>query len=113
MAKIKFPLPSDCKRDNPAVICPGERVIGLYNQVATKKAQKISKKVRAWFAIEAINRGWIGVHFIKEVQTDFGAGCVLWLPAAVQIQSTHKTLVLIPQTEQFISLSFNLKINYN
>ena len=97
--KIKFPLPKDCKQDNPAVICPGERVLGLYNHDSGESAKRISKKVRMWFAAKALDCHWAGVHFMKEVQTNFGAGCVLWLPAPITIEVTKNTLVLVPQSE--------------
>jgi hypothetical protein len=99
MAKLKFPNPKDCKRDNPAIICPAERVLGLYNDVPGHDKKRISKDVRKWFAEESLKRGWSGVHFMKEVQTQFGAGCVLWLPPQVTINVTKQMLVLVPQTE--------------
>lgn len=99
MAKLKFPHPNNAKRNNPAIICPGERVLGLFNQDSGDTAVRIAKKARKWFAAEALKRGWVGVHFIKEVQTEFGAGCVLWVPPTVIINVTGQTLVLVPQTE--------------
>lgn len=72
--RLKFPDPQDCKPAEPAVICPAERVIGLYNQDAGDNAQRIAKKVRAWFIEQAQQRGWAGVHFLTEVQSSHGAG---------------------------------------
>jgi hypothetical protein len=96
--KVKFPAPRDYKPANPAVICPGERVIRLYNQDSGDTAQKIAKKVRIWFASEALKRGWAGIHFLTEVQTNYGAGCVLWRPPPIQIEVKVNSLILDPQS---------------
>ena len=79
-AKIKFPDPKSCKQDNPGVLCPAERVLGLYNQDSGDTAKRIAKKTRKWFASEAMKKGWAGVHFLPDIQSAHGAGCVLWLP---------------------------------
>lgn len=89
-AKLKFPNPKKCRRQDIAVLCPAKRVIGLYNQDSGSTAKRIAKKVRAWFTAEAIKKGWAGVHFLPEIQSAYGAGCVLWLPP-------QKTLVLLAQ----------------
>jgi len=98
MAKnLKFPAPKDYKPANPAVLCPAERVIRLYNQGTNDNAKRIAKKVRAWFSREAHGRGWAGVYFLPEVQTNFGAGCVLWRApdkVNISIKVTEKVLVL-------------------
>ena len=75
---LKFPLPEDYKPKDPAVFCPAKRVIGLYNQSTSVPAKKIAKKVRKWFTDEAHGKGWAGVSFLPEVQSQFGAGCILW-----------------------------------
>jgi hypothetical protein len=45
MAKLKFPVPGNLKAAEPAVLCPAERVLGLYNQETGKSAKKIAKSV--------------------------------------------------------------------
>jgi hypothetical protein len=80
-------------------MCPAERVIGLYNQESGDTAQRIAKKVRKWFFAEARKHGWAGVHFIPEVQSNHGAGCVLWRQPdqiGITITVTKETLVLSP-----------------
>ena len=103
-AKIKFPNTKSCKPENPAVFCTAERLLGLYNQDSgdQKTAVKISKKVRRWFAKEALAKGWAGVHFIPEIQSAHGAGCVLWLPPQqvnLTIKITKNMYVLNSQGE--------------
>lgn len=98
-AKLKFPEPTDYKQAHPAILCTAERVMGLYNQNSGNDGKKISKTVRKWFFGEAAKRGWAGVHFIPEIQSNHGAGCILWLPPKkidVQITVTKETLVLMP-----------------
>jgi len=102
--KLKFPEPKDYRSSHPAILCPAERVLGLYNQDQNpeKPARKIAQKVRRWFFIEAKKYGWAGVHFLPEVQSNHGAGCVLWRPPekiSVQITVTEETLVLTPEKE--------------
>ncbi len=94
---LKFPEPRDYKPAEPAIICLAERVIGLYCQDSGDTAQRIAKKVREWFAIEAHARGWAGVHFLIEAQSNHGAGCILSRPPEkinIQITVTEQTLVL-------------------
>jgi hypothetical protein len=101
-AKLKFPNPRDYKPVHPAVMCPSERVIGLYNQDSGDTAERIAKKVRKWFFAESAKQGWAGVHFIPEVQSNHGAGCVLWrMPEKIDIQITvtKQTLVLTADSE--------------
>ena len=43
-AKLKFPNPKICKPQNPAVLCPADRVIGLYNQDSGSTAKRIAKR---------------------------------------------------------------------
>jgi hypothetical protein len=100
--KLKFPEPKNYKSSQPAILCPAERVVGLYNQDSGESAQRIAQKVRKWFFVEASKRGWAGVHFLPEVQSNHGAGCILWRPPekfAVQITVTEETLILLPEKE--------------
>ena len=100
--KFVFPNPANCKPKDPAVLCPAERVIAIYNQDSGETAQRISKNVRVWFAAKAIEKGWAGVHFLPEVQSAHGSGCVLWLPPQqinVNVNVTNKTLVLVADEE--------------
>jgi hypothetical protein len=100
--KIKFPTPADCKPAEPAVLCPADRVIGLYNQDSGYTAQRIAKKVRTWFRTEAIKKGWAGVRFLTDVQSSHGAGCVLWRPpdqVNISITITNQ-LVLVNQADE-------------
>ena len=78
--RFKFPNTKSCKPEHPAVLCTAERLLGLYNQDSGDSAKRIAKKVRVWFAKKALKKGWAGVHFIPEIQSAHGAGCVLWLP---------------------------------
>lgn len=99
-AKLKFPNPNKCKPEDAAVLCPADRVIGLYNQNGGDAAKRIAQKVRLWFAAEALKNGWAGVHFLPDVQSKHGAGCVLWLPPRqvnISINITNTTLVLTAQ----------------
>ena len=95
--KLKFPEPHQYKPAEPAIICPAERVIGLYNQESGDTAQRISQKVRSWFTHQAHTQGWAGVHFLTEVQSNHGAGCVLWRPpdnVNVSVTITERMLLL-------------------
>lgn len=100
----KFPQPDDVRPIQRAVLCPADRVIALYNQDsgAPQDAVRMSKKVRDWFFSEAHKRGWAGVRFLKDVQSSYGSGCVLWIPPRkidVTIVVTEKTLVLTDSSE--------------
>ena len=103
MAKaFKFPKPADHGSGQPAVLCPGERVLALYNGLSGETALRIAKKVRIWFYAEARSAGWAGVHFLKEVQTAHGGGCVLWRPADklnVKVTITKTVLVLHDESD--------------
>jgi len=95
--KLKFPTPANCRPADPAVLCSAERVLGLYNQANADEATRIAKKVKTWFRNEAYKIGWAGVHFLPDVQSKHGAGCVLWIPPTrtdVQITVTTNMLVL-------------------
>ena len=101
-AKLKFPRPKDYAAKEPAILCPADRVLGLYNQDSGSTAARIAKKVRAWFASQAGQQGWAGVHFLKQVPSTHGAGCVLWRPPAqinVNVTITKKVLVLRAQED--------------
>ena len=78
MAKnFKFPDPVDYPPKHPVVMCPGERVLILYTQGTGDSAQRISAKVRTWFSDRAAAEGWAATHFLPEVQSLHGAGCLL------------------------------------
>jgi hypothetical protein len=103
MAKaFRFPRPADYGAGQPAVLCPADRVLALYNGLSGDGAERIAKKVRRWFLDEARRAGWAGVHFLKEVQTNYGGGCVLWRPPDqinVQVTVNEKVLVLRDETD--------------
>jgi hypothetical protein len=101
MADFKFPTPESCKLKDQAVLCTAERILALYNQATGKNAQRISKNVKQWFASQAPLHGWAGCHFLPEVQSGHGAGCVLFVPPQqvnVNIKVTETTLVLQAET---------------
>jgi hypothetical protein len=90
MPRFLFPDPERRSRKQPTVLCPAERVLALYNQDHEgQEAQRISKKVREWFFDQAHEAGWDGLHFIPEVQSRHGAGCVMW----VTFEAGHRVLV--------------------
>lgn len=97
-AKFKFPKPASCKLKDRAVLCTAERILALYNQAVQKdQKQKICKSVKRWFARAAQEAGWAGGHFLPEVQSGNGAGCVLFIPPPqvnVTVNVTETTLVL-------------------
>jgi hypothetical protein len=100
--KFKFPDPKSCKLKDRAVLCTAERILNIYNQVNGEDAQRISKNVKIWFAKEAANSHWAGVHFLPEVQSGHGAGCVLFVPPRqlnLSVTVTEKTLVLMAESE--------------
>lgn len=74
----KLPDPSERSEKEPAVLCSSERVLALYNNAHTNKAQRVSKDVRDWFVLTANNEGWDSAIFIKDVETRHSAGCVLY-----------------------------------
>lgn len=76
--KYKFPDPNDYPAKSPAVLCPAGRVLALYNQETGGDAKRISKKVKQWTSTQAQEIGWQGIHFLPEVQSQHGAGCILW-----------------------------------
>jgi hypothetical protein len=100
--KFKFPDPQSTRLKDRAVLCTAERILSIYNQSTGKNAQRISKRVKAWFAAETPKAGWAGVHFLPEVQSGHGAGCVLFIAPTqldVTIKVTKTTLVLMAEAE--------------
>ena len=87
--KLKFPDPKDYPAKNPVVLCPADRVIGLYNQATGNNAERIAKKLKEWFEKEAILKGWASCRFVPEVQSRHGAGCMLLNPLSVTV-TLHK-----------------------
>ena len=75
--KYKFPKATERSEAKPAVLCPGDRVLNLYNQDSGKEAKRISKAVREWFTEKSLAEGWSAVGFLPEVQSQHGAGCIL------------------------------------
>lgn len=101
MSNFKFPTPQSCKLKDRAVLCTAERILALYNQETGKSAQRISKSVKIWFASQAPNHGWSGGHFLPEVQSGHGAGCVLFVPPQevnISVKVKKTTLVLHAET---------------
>jgi len=99
--RYKFPTPASCKLKDRAVLCTAERILALYNQETGEDAKRIAKAVKKWFASEAIKHGWAGGHFLPEVQSGHGAGCVLFVPPSkvnVTVTVTKTTLVLNAET---------------
>jgi hypothetical protein len=100
MAKnFKFPDPNDYPPKSPAVLCPSERVLNLYNQDSGHRADRVSKKVKLWFAQEAHARDWAGVRFLPEVQTQHTAGAILWQPPRVQITVVTRNMLVLAETD--------------
>lgn len=99
--KFKFPDSKECSPNNPAVFCTAERVLNLYNQYHEKEAQRISKRVREWIFEQSHKQGWSGAHFIPEVQSKHGAGCMLWVVQdRTNIKVTKAVLVLVSGEEE-------------
>lgn len=99
--KFKFPTPASCKLKDRAVLCTAERILALYNQFTAKNAKRISKNVKKWFAQEAQKMGWAGGHFLPEVQSGHGAGCVLFIaPPKVNVSIKVKKTTLVLQAEK-------------
>ena len=93
----KFPTPESCKLKDNAVLCTSDRILALYNQSTGKSQRRITQPVKDWFAAEAKLNGWAGGHFLPEVQSGHGAGCVLFVPPRevnVSIEVTEKMLIL-------------------
>ncbi|MBK6686013.1 MAG: hypothetical protein IPG45_16185 [Deltaproteobacteria bacterium] len=97
--KHKFPDANDYGLKNPAVLCPGDRVLTLYNENGGRTAKRISKRVKAWFTAEAHEHGWVGVRFLPEVQTRHSGGAILWQAPKVSVNVTKNTLVLVERSD--------------
>jgi hypothetical protein len=100
---FNFPSPNDVAGKTPAIFCTAERVLALYNQDSGVVAQRLSQSVRNWFFQQAINQGWVGVHFLPEYPTNHGAGCVLWMPPKVALQTVsvqQNALVLVSSSQE-------------
>jgi hypothetical protein len=83
------------------VLCTADRLLALYNQEHPKDAKRISKTVKKWFSAAAKAHGWAGGHFLPEVQSGHGAGCVLFVPPQrvnINVVVTNTTLVLEAET---------------
>ena len=97
MPSYKYPTPGSCRMKDRAVLCSADRILALYNQDSGKTAKRISKTVKKWFASEATKQGWSGTHFLPDVQSGHGAGCILFLPPErvnVNVRVTRTTLIL-------------------
>lgn len=101
MPGFKFPTPASCKLKDRAVLCTAERILAVYNQATGKEARRITKNVKKWFASESEKNGWAGGHFLPDVQSGHGAGCILFVPPQqvnISIKIKKTTLVLEADT---------------
>lgn len=73
----KFPDPRDRSANEPAVLCPAERVKELYNAYSGSTCQRISATVKTWFDAQARELGWHEVVWLKDVASSHGAGCLM------------------------------------
>jgi len=76
---MKFPDPKARSREKPVTFCDAKRLIKLYNQAHTSRAENVSKSVRNWFISQAHQRGWAGVQFLPDGDGLRTAGCLLWI----------------------------------
>lgn len=83
----KFPDAGDRSPNDPTVHCDSARIIALFNQETGGDAQRLSKTVRDWFAREAAEAGWTGVHFLADAQSQYGSGCVMYVDFNRSIRS--------------------------
>jgi hypothetical protein len=99
---LKFPDPKARSPNAPAVLCPADRVIGLYNSKHPKKtAMRLSPSVKTWFSEEAHAAGWIGVQFLPDAQTAHGAGCIMWVSQQHDISlSLEATMLVIADSNE-------------
>jgi hypothetical protein len=68
--------------------------MGLYEQSEKQKPRKINPTVKTWFRQEALRtHGWSAAMFVPEVQTQHGAGCVLY-KQPLQINAFSVTIAL-------------------
>jgi len=82
MAGFKFPDPKKRSENHPAVLCDGEKILGLYNQATGNNAARVSKKVQTWFRDEAHNKGWTGIGYLPGDKTTDGYTAILWVPTS-------------------------------
>jgi hypothetical protein len=97
--KLKFPAPNDYPAITPVVLCPADRVIGLYNQETGGNAKRIAKKLRIWFSAEAVRNGWALCKYVPEVQSKHGAGCLLLNSPQVQI-NVNRVIINFPDENE-------------
>lgn len=97
--KLKFPDPKDYAAKHIVVLCPAERVIGLYEQETGEVAERIAKTVQTWFSAEAAKRGWAGCRFVPEVQSTHGAGAILLNPVSTKLVD-HKIVLQLPKDDK-------------
>jgi hypothetical protein len=56
--------------------------------------------VKKWFAEQAPQHGWAGCHFLPEVTSGHGAGCVLFVPPqTVNVTIIVKATTLVLEAE--------------
>lgn len=77
---FKFPDAGDRSPNQPAVMCPAERVLALFNQHSGDKGQRISAKVKTWFTTMSLSRGWGHIWWFEDVLTNRSSGCVMSIP---------------------------------
>ena len=94
--KLKFPEPKDYPAKDPVILCPAERVVGLYNQATGKNAKRVAKKMKDWFAAEAGSKGWVKCQFPPEVQSKHSGGCILLNPLSVKV-TVNQIVIQQPQ----------------
>jgi hypothetical protein len=98
--KLKFPVPRDYPAKDPVVLCPTERVIGLYKQATGKTTKRIAKKITEWFAAEAKKHEWADCRFLPTVQSRHSAGCILLNPNSKSVVvSLHQITINLPKNE--------------
>jgi hypothetical protein len=94
--RLKFPNPNDYAAKHPVVLCPADRVLGLYEQATGKRAARIAKNLKAWFTNEAKQKGWAGCRFVPEVQSVHGAGAMLLNPLSTKIE-VQQIIIQLPK----------------
>ena len=94
--KLKFPNPNDYPAKDPIVLCPSDRVKGLFDQANGKKSKRVAKKVIDWFVEEAKKNGWADCRFLPTVQSRHSAGCILLNPLSVKVEINRITINLNP-----------------
>ena len=53
-----FPDPNDCSPNSPSVIVSSTQVLGIYNQYAGEKMERVTRKVQDWFCDKAGKYQW-------------------------------------------------------